>query len=306
MGRRKMAIVRCEKGHYYDASKFAQCPHCGVLPVMEEEKENKMKHFFLFNKKGKKSDMRSFSEKDEDDRTVALPRNMQLAEDEDDRTVALPRNMQLAEDEDDRTVALPRNMQLAEDEDDRTVALPRNMQLAEDEDDRTVALPRNMQLAEDEDDRTVALSRNMQLSEANNDHSELFCEKVISEMRENKQKVSRSIQDYIAGWLVCVEGAFRGEDFGIYSGFNRLLLSKNGEIQILSEVEEEQDVLCSVVYDNRNNQFFIIQQNGSVLVNNKELNEVQELYSGDVIRIGETELEFVAFCREGRTWDSYE
>ena len=267
-----MAIVRCEKGHYYDASKFAQCPHCGVLPVMEEEKENKMKHFFLFNKKGKKSDMRSFSEKNEDDRTVALPQNMQLAEDEDDRTVALPRNMQLAEDEDDRTVALPRNMQLAEDE----------------------------------DDRTVALSRNMQLSEANNDHSELFCEKVISEMRENKQKVSRSIQDYIAGWLVCVEGAFRGEDFGIYSGFNRLLLSKNGEIQILSEVEEEQDVLCSVVYDNRNNQFFIIQQNGSVLVNNKELNEVQELYSGDVIRIGETELEFVAFCREGRTWDSYE
>ena len=233
-----MAIVRCEKGHYYDASKFAQCPHCGVLPVMEEEKENKMKHFFLFNKKGKKSDMRSFSEKNEDDRTVALPQNMQLAE--------------------------------------------------------------------DEDDRTVALSRNMQLSEANNDHSELFCEKVISEMRENKQKVSRSIQDYIAGWLVCVEGAFRGEDFGIYSGFNRLLLSKNGEIQILSEVEEEQDVLCSVVYDNRNNQFFIIQQNGSVLVNNKELNEVQELYSGDVIRIGETELEFVAFCREGRTWDSYE
>ena len=25
-----MAIVRCEKGHYYDDTKFSSCPHCGV------------------------------------------------------------------------------------------------------------------------------------------------------------------------------------------------------------------------------------------------------------------------------------
>ena len=35
-----MAIIRCDKGHYYDNTKFSQCPHCGVLPVMEKEKEN--------------------------------------------------------------------------------------------------------------------------------------------------------------------------------------------------------------------------------------------------------------------------
>ena len=32
-----MAIIRCDKGHYYDNTKFSQCPHCGVLPVMEKE-----------------------------------------------------------------------------------------------------------------------------------------------------------------------------------------------------------------------------------------------------------------------------
>lgn len=25
-----MAVVRCEKGHYYDDTKFSACPHCGV------------------------------------------------------------------------------------------------------------------------------------------------------------------------------------------------------------------------------------------------------------------------------------
>ena len=32
-----MAVIRCSKGHYYDDTKFSQCPHCGVLPAAEPE-----------------------------------------------------------------------------------------------------------------------------------------------------------------------------------------------------------------------------------------------------------------------------
>lgn len=44
-----MAIIRCDKGHYYDNTKFSQCPHCGVLPILEqeqvqEEKKEPTKH----------------------------------------------------------------------------------------------------------------------------------------------------------------------------------------------------------------------------------------------------------------------
>ena len=45
-----MAVIRCSKGHYYDDTKFAQCPHCGVLPAIEPEKPVKAKRFSFFRK----------------------------------------------------------------------------------------------------------------------------------------------------------------------------------------------------------------------------------------------------------------
>ena len=107
-----MSIIRCDNGHYYDNTKFAQCPHCGVLPVMngnaEPKQEKKPKRFSFFGKKAK-ARPETVTYEEDDDRTVAL-------EEDDDRTVAY--------EDDDRTIAL-------EEDEDRTIAY--------EDDDRTIA-----------------------------------------------------------------------------------------------------------------------------------------------------------------------
>ncbi len=97
-----MAIIRCNNGHYYDDKKFAQCPHCGVLPAMngntEQKPAKKTGHFSFFGIKKKAVPETSAYEED-DDKTIAL--------EDDDKTIAL--------EDDDKTIAL--------EDDDRTIAL---------------------------------------------------------------------------------------------------------------------------------------------------------------------------------------
>ena len=61
---------------------------------------------------------------------------------------------------------------------------------------------------------------------------------------------------------------------------------------------------CAVVYEARENQFYLVPEGGnSVLLNGKVVRGPEMLRTGDRIGVGASELEFVAFCREGRVWE---
>ena len=126
-----MAIIRCDKGHYYDNTKFSQCPHCGVLPVMEKEQgkgkgggqpgskakpKSKPKLFSLFHRGEEKRQeplvQQEFVVQEEDDSTIAMTDGVPF--EEDDSTVAMPTSPQglsafqtSMDEDDDRTVAMP-------------------------------------------------------------------------------------------------------------------------------------------------------------------------------------------------------
>ena len=53
-----MAIVKCSKGHFFDDTRYSQCPHCGILADDDEKTVS-----------GVSLDYRSSAG---DDRTVAL------------------------------------------------------------------------------------------------------------------------------------------------------------------------------------------------------------------------------------------
>ena len=405
-----MAIIRCDKGHYYDNTKFSQCPHCGVLPVMEKEKENgrnnhqpvvktkaksKSKLFSLFHRGEEKRQEPSvqqeslmqeddstiamaegvpFEEDDctvampapqessafdededhtiamdavsqaqtydeDDDRTIAMPSSSEpMYEDEDDdRTIAIPRSSQpMYEDEDDdRTIAIPSSFQpMHEDEDDdRTIAIPRSSEpMYEDEDDdRTIAIPRSSQpMYEDEDDdRTIAIpssasqavssglgvSREQKkaeepaasVSEQGIKDRRIQQEAPLQPQSETQKNPAQMQAGFVVGWLVCINGVQKGRDYRLCRGFNRLGGSDKMDIAVKGDSKLGAFVSCAIVYDDKSNEFFAVKQEDEhVFLNEESLKGAVKLTSGDRIKAGDSEFEFVAFCREGRLWDSYE
>lgn len=196
-----MAIIRCEKGHYYDSEKFAQCPHCGIFAA------------------------------DEDEKTVAMP--VQGTLDDEEKTVAM-----------------------------RPTA------------PRTPGAPAASYDVE-EDDKTVSLY------------------------------ADEKGADFIVGWLVCVEGPERGRDYRLHQGFNRIGRDYGLDVVVVEDTSVSRQAACAVVYDDRSNRFFAVQQTaGEAYLNGQVLSGAVDLKTGDLIRTGNSEFEFVAFCREGRVWEN--
>lgn len=110
--------------------------------------------------------------------------------------------------------------------------------------------------------------------------------------------------DFIVGWLVCVEGPEKGRDYRLHQGFNRLGRDYSMDIAVMEDAGISREAACAVVYDDRSNSFFAVQQpSGLAYLNGTVLEGAKGLKTGDMIRTGNSEFEFIGFCREGRTWE---
>ena len=111
--------------------------------------------------------------------------------------------------------------------------------------------------------------------------------------------------DLIVGWLVCVSGPERGRDWRLHQGFNRMGRDYRLDIPVMEDKSLGREPVCAVVYDDRTNKFFAVQQQGNVAYLNADvLQGAVELKTGDIISAGKSQFEFIAFCREGRTWEN--
>ena len=426
-----MAVIRCSKGHYYDDTKFAQCPHCGVLPAIEPEKPVKAKRFGFFRKEAPAQQQPApaapvspapspFSGQggpavtgDYDDRTVGLSQMPGGMPKDDDRTLAFDPGVETGGggygdddnrtiafgpsagtggggygdddnrtiafgpgagtggggygdddnrtiafglgagtggggygDDDNRTVAFSHRPETGgggySDDDNRTVAFSHRPGTGgggySDDDNRTVAFSHGSTGSINEDDnRTVAFSRNVSTGTINEDDNRTVsfsrpdAERQGSGQRTGSTppapaKAAREVKpsapvkaepvkmqsapaetfplspdQYVAGWLVCVKGMWKGRDYRLYKGFNRLGNRQGADIPLPEELKE---TVCALVYDDRSNSFYLVQQSGdSVYLNGSEVKGSVQLNTGDRIKAGEAEFEFIAFCREGRSWD---
>lgn len=104
----------------------------------------------------------------------------------------------------------------------------------------------------------------------------------------------------VRAWLVVVEGEKLGMDFRIHTGKNTVGRAKTNDVcfDFDSSVSKENNV--SVVYDDRNNLFFIQSGEGknNVYINNQLLLEAKQIKDNDIIEIGTTKLVFRTLCNE--------
>lgn len=90
----------------------------------------------------------------------------------------------------------------------------------------------------------------------------------------------------------------------MYYGYNTMGYSRSNQICLIEDVSVAKKVHCSVVYEDRKNLFYLIpEENHPTWLNGSLLENAKELKSGDQIRMGKSEFEFIAFCRGERKWD---
>lgn len=110
--------------------------------------------------------------------------------------------------------------------------------------------------------------------------------------------------DVVTGWLVCISGPEKGRDYRLGHGFNRVGRSYQMNVCIVDDPKISRECHCSIVYDGKTNRFSLVPSAGALSYYNGDLlQEVVLLYTGDLIGMGESEFEFIAFCREGRVWE---
>lgn len=175
-----------------------------------------------------------------------------------------------------------------DEDDEKTVAMTFEPEV------KTPVTPANsvMQKTVPDYDRTLGQTVTQKDSNATDD------DKTISLYAEEKGT------DFIVGWIVCVEGPERGRDYKLHQGFNRLGRDYKMDIAVVEDQSISREAAFAIVYDDRSNHFFAVQQSGgTAYLNGTALMGAVELKTGDLLCTGKSEFEFVAFCREGRSWD---
>lgn len=113
--------------------------------------------------------------------------------------------------------------------------------------------------------------------------------------------------DFVTGWLVCIKGPEKGRAYALYYGFNRIGRSYGMDIYLEEDRQITRECHCAVVYEYNKNEFFLVPEGGNlVYLNGEFLDKAAKIETGDVFKIGNSEFEFVAFCRGDRKWEKRE
>ncbi|THB64191.1 MAG: FHA domain-containing protein [Desulfovibrio sp.] len=108
----------------------------------------------------------------------------------------------------------------------------------------------------------------------------------------------------VVGWLVCVQGPEKGRDYRIRSEKNYIGRSEAMQICIKGDDSISRDKHGIISYNPKTNSFRIMpgESVGLVFLNEKEVDQPQDLAPYDTIELGKTKLLFVPFCGEKFQW----
>jgi hypothetical protein len=107
------------------------------------------------------------------------------------------------------------------------------------------------------------------------------------------------------GWLVVADGPGRGESFPLFTGMTQIGRGEDQAVQLdFGDNSISRSNHAAIVYDPDNADFLLGHGGKSNIVrlNDKPVISNEPIKTGDIIRIGDTVLRFVALCSESFNW----
>jgi hypothetical protein len=117
----------------------------------------------------------------------------------------------------------------------------------------------------------------------------------------NEQGISN-----VCGWLVFIEGKKKGKDFRVHGERNFIGRAKSNDICLDFDDKISTTANAILSYDNEENIFYIQpgeNQKNNVRLNGKLLLVPTQINNNDIIKLGDTQLMFIAFCNDSFKWE---
>ena len=111
--------------------------------------------------------------------------------------------------------------------------------------------------------------------------------------------------EFPVGWIIVTSGPGRGACFTIFAGVSQIGRGENQAVRLdFGDTSISRNNHAAVAYDDEQAKFYLGHGGKSNLVrlNGKPVLSTEELSDGDMVRIGETSLKFVALCGDDFTW----
>lgn len=114
-----------------------------------------------------------------------------------------------------------------------------------------------------------------------------------------------AVARFPAGWIVVLEGPGRGASFTLGAGVSTIGRAPDQTVALdFGDMAISREMHASIAYDEEQNRFFVGHGGKSNIVrrNGAPVLATEELFHGDVLRIGRTALRFIALCGPDFTW----
>lgn len=116
---------------------------------------------------------------------------------------------------------------------------------------------------------------------------------------------TQQFTEFPVGWLIIVDGPGRGSAFTIYNGVAQIGRGEGQGVRLdFGDTSISRENHAAIAYDPEQRKFYLGHGGKANLVrlNNRPVLSTEELENGNLIRIGETTLRFVALCGADFDW----
>jgi len=276
-----MAVVQCSMKHFYDNEIYSECPHCSKMAEssgmggLSDGEDQYMQHTGSYIADFIRQNSLEFGRE-----IVDAPQAPSVQQQAAQKQIDAEEDLTVIILEEECTAR-----KQAAAEEDLTVIISEEKHTAQKQKDA-----REERAAQKQKDAREEHAAQRQADAVDAPAAELF--------DQNRQKACCTV-----GWLVCTKGRDYGKDFSLHAGFNRIgrdaaecdIILKD---ECISEAEH-----CAVFYDERKNVFYLFPNADYIsYIDGKPAANIREIKSRQIIRIGDTCLEFAAFCEGDKSW----
>ena len=114
--------------------------------------------------------------------------------------------------------------------------------------------------------------------------------------------------DPAVGFLICIKGPHRGEDFKLCAGRNFIGRASAMDVSLTDDDTVSRESHALVSYDAKHNRFTLSpgQGRGITYCNDEQVEVAKPLHAYDIIEVGKSRLLFLPLCGENFRWDDEE
>ncbi len=312
-----MAVVQCSMKHFYDNEIYSECPHCSKMAEssgmggLSDGEDQYMQHAGSYIADFIRQNSLEFGREIVD--APQAPSVQQQAaqkqiDAEEDLTVIILEEectaKEQADAEEDLTVIISEEKHTAKEQIDAKEEYTAQKQA--DAKEKHMA-QKQIDAKEEHTAQKQADAKEKHMAQKQIDAKEEHTAQKQADaidapaaalFEQNRQKACCTV-----GWLVCTKGRDYGKDFSLHAGFNRIGRDAAECDIILKDECVSAAEHCAVFYDERKNVFYLFPNADYIsYIDGQPAANIREIKSRQTIRIGDTCLEFAAFCEGDKSW----